>query len=91
MRLREPMSQLRPVTAATFDVLITLSEEPRKDGFKKDHIDVSNATAGDPTLFRKDNDDTRPMRLLTLATIPMRSSGRDEYALPLYRDAHAEV
>ena len=47
------MVNLRPVTAATFDVLITLSEEPRKDGFKKDHIDVSNATAGDPTFLDK--------------------------------------
>ena len=42
---------LLPVTAATFDVLITLSEEPRKDGFKKDHIDVSNATAADPVAL----------------------------------------
>ncbi|MYC40246.1 MAG: hypothetical protein F4X55_04445, partial [Candidatus Dadabacteria bacterium] len=44
-------SELRPVTADTFEVLITLSEEPRKDGFKKDHIDVSHATAGDPTFL----------------------------------------
>ena len=44
---------LRAVTAATFDVLITLSEEPKKDGFKKDHIDVTHATAGDPTLLDK--------------------------------------
>ena len=49
---------LRPVTEATFDVLITLSEEPRKDGFKKDQIDVSNATAADPVLIRKYTDDT---------------------------------
>ena len=44
-------SELRPVTADTFEVLITLSEEPRKDGFKKDHINVSHATAGDPTFL----------------------------------------
>ena len=42
---------LLPVTEATFDVVITLSEEPRKDGFKKDHIDVSNATAADPVAL----------------------------------------
>ena len=57
---------LRPVTAATFDVLITLSEEPRKDGFKKDHIDAANATAGDPSLLDKID-----------ATEAMASSGRD--------------
>ena len=51
-------SVLRPVTEATFDVAITLSEEPRKDGFKKDQIDVSNATAADPVLIRKYTDDT---------------------------------
>ena len=51
-------SVLRPVTEATFDVIITLSEEPRKDGFKKDQIDVSNATAADPVLLRKYTDDT---------------------------------
>ena len=48
---------LLPVTEATFDVVITLSEEPRKDGFKKDQIDVSNATAADPVLIRKYTDD----------------------------------
>ena len=53
-----PGDVLLPVTAATFDVLITLSEDPRKDGFKKDHIDASNATAGDPVLLRKYTDDT---------------------------------
>ena len=52
-----PGEVLLPVTAATFDVLITLSEDPRKDGFKKDHIDVSNAAAGDPVLLRKYTDD----------------------------------
>ena len=63
--------QLRPVTSATFDVLVTLSEDPRKDGFKKDHIDAANATAGDPTFLDKiDQTDT------------MQSSGRD---MMLYR------
>ena len=62
---------LRPITADTFDVLITLSEEPRKDGFKKDHIDVSNATAGDPSLLDK-----------MAGTDNMLSTGRDKM---LYR------
>ena len=48
-----PGDVLLPVTAATFDVLITLSEDPRKDGFKAAQIDVSNATAGDPVAFKK--------------------------------------
>ena len=37
---------LLPVKAATVDVVITLSEMPKE--FKKDHIEVSNATHGDP-------------------------------------------
>ena len=41
---------LLPVTEV-FDVLITLSEMPRKDGFKKDHIDASNATVADPVAI----------------------------------------
>ena len=70
-------SGLRPVTAATFEVLITLSEEPKKDGFKKDHIDVANATAGDPTFLDKimePSGDPSPTNL--------KSSGRD---MMLYR------
>ena len=43
-------ASLLPVTEA-FDVLITLSEMPRKDGFKKDHIDASNATVSDPVAI----------------------------------------
>ena len=64
-------NELRPVTAATFDVIITLSEEPRKDGFKKDHINVTNATAGDPTLLG-----------MIDVTNDMPSTGRDDM---LYR------
>ena len=65
---------LRPVTAATFDVLITLSEEPRKDGFKKDHIDAANATAGDPVFLDKMAESTEDDGMM--------SSGRD---MMLYR------
>ena len=58
---------LLPVTGATFDVLITLSEMPKKDGFKKDQIDVTNATAADPVAIAPmkvaeafdDNDDLK--------------------------------
>ena len=69
-------SVLRPVTAATFDVLITLSEEPKKDGFKKDQIDVSNATAGDPELLRKYTDDTTATDG-TVTEAGMLETGRD--------------
>ncbi|RKU19442.1 hypothetical protein C6500_10855 [Candidatus Poribacteria bacterium] len=69
-------SELRPVTADTFEVLITLSEEPKKDGFKKDHIDASNATAGDPTFLDKID------QTATDADPVMLSSGRD---MMLYR------
>ena len=62
---------LLPVTGATFDVLITLSEIPRKDGFKKDQIDVSNATAADPVAIE-------PIDEITSGGNEMRSSGRDE-------------
>ena len=73
-------SELRPVTAATFEVLITLSEEPKKDGFKKDHIDVTNATAGDPTFLDK-IPETRATAG-TFAAGDIASSGRD---MMLYR------
>ena len=66
---------LRPVTAATFDVLITLSEEPRKDGFKKDKIDVSNATAADPVFLDKIDETRASAGSFTSGDIA--SSGRD--------------
>ena len=66
---------LRPVTAETFEVIITLSEMPRKDGFKKDHIDVTHATAGDPTFLDK-------MAGAADIATGMVSSGRD---MMLYR------
>ena len=71
---------IRPVTATTFDVLITLSEEPKKDGFKKDHIDVSNATAGDPTFLDKMDETRASDGSFTAGDIA--SSGRDSM---LYR------
>ena len=38
-----------PVTAATVDVYILLSEKPK--AFTKDHVDVTNATWGDPVAL----------------------------------------
>ena len=71
---------LRPVTAETFEVLITLSEMPRKDGFKKDHIDVTHATAGDPTFLDKMDETRASAGTFTAGDIA--SSGRD---MMLYR------
>ena len=73
-------SKLRPVTAETFEVLITLSEEPRKGGFKKGHIDASNATAGDPTFLDKMDETCATAGSFTAGDIA--SSGRD---MMLYR------
>ena len=73
-------NELRPVTSDTFEVLITLSEEPRKDGFKKDHIDASNATAGDPTFLDKMAETRETDGSFTAGD--MASSGRD---MMLYR------
>ena len=73
-------SELRPVTVETFEVLITLSEEPRKDGFKKDHIDASNATAGDPTFLDKMDETRATAGSFTAGDIA--SGGRD---MMLYR------
>ena len=47
-----------PVTAATFDVVVTLSEEPKKDTFTKDRFSVDNATITKITFvgaFDEDN------------------------------------
>ena len=42
-QIRRSGNALLPVTEATFDVLVTLSEEPKKDTFTKDRFDISNA------------------------------------------------
>ena len=43
-QIRRPDDVLPPVTEATFDVIVTLSEEARKDTFTKDRFEISNAT-----------------------------------------------
>ncbi len=64
-------NELRPVTGANFDVIITLTEEARKGEFKKDKIEVSNATAADPVLL-----DMIPAPT-TISTTNLGASGRD--------------
>lgn len=47
--IRREIPSSIPVTAATLNVIITLSEMPKE--FKKDHIAVDNATHGDPVAL----------------------------------------
>ena len=42
--IERPGDVLLPVTEATVDVVVTLSEEPKKDTFTKDRFSVDNAT-----------------------------------------------
>ena len=55
--IRRASDPLLPVTAATENVIILLSEQPK--AFTKDHVDVTNATWGDPVALvaiPEDND-----------------------------------
>ena len=47
--IRREIPSSIPVTAATLNVIITLSEMPKE--FKKDHVAVDNATHGDPVAL----------------------------------------
>ena len=47
--IRRAADPLLPVTSATADVIILLSEKPK--AFTKDHVDVTNATWGDPVAL----------------------------------------
>ena len=47
--IRRASDPLLPVTAATENVIILLSEQP--NAFTKDHVDVTNATWGDPVAL----------------------------------------
>ncbi len=47
--IRRASDPLLPVTAATENVIILLSEQPK--AFTKDHVDVTNATWGDPVAL----------------------------------------
>ena len=47
--IRRASDPLLPVTAATENIIILLSEQP--NAFTKDHVDVTNATWGDPVAL----------------------------------------
>ena len=49
LSIRRASDPLLPVTAATENVIILLSEQPK--AFTKDHVDVANATWGDPVAL----------------------------------------
>ena len=88
--MRRAGAPLVPVTSATVDVVILLSEKPK--AFTKDEVDVSNATWGDPVALEpiphdedgvdnqlgNDNDDAGR----ALAADNMLSTGRDPMLYP---------
>ena len=49
LSIRRASDPLLPVTAATENVIILLSEKPK--AFTKDHVDVTNATWVDPVAL----------------------------------------
>ena len=49
LSIRRASDPLLPITAATENVIILLSEQPK--AFTKDHVDVANATWGDPVAL----------------------------------------
>ncbi len=49
LSIRRASDPLLPVTAATENIIILLSEQPK--AFTKDHVDVTNATWGDPVAL----------------------------------------
>ena len=73
-------ASLLPVKSSTVDVVITLSEPPKE--FKKDHVDVSNATWGDPVAVESIPEQTplsvsRPRSVFT-GSIPLRRGLYDQ-------------
>ena len=73
--IRRASDPLLPVTAATENVIILLSEQPKE--FTKDHVDAANATWGDPVALV-----AIPEVDVTEATDDMLSTGRDNKLYP---------
>ena len=82
--IRKASDPLLPVTAATENVIILLSEQPKE--FTKDHVDVTNATWGDPVALvaipedadGPDNSSAGPVNQAD----DMPSTGRDDKLYP---------
>ena len=78
--IRRASDPLLPVTAATENVIILLSEQPK--AFTKDHVDVTNATWGDlVALVAIPEDNDGPDNLGSNAD-DMPSTGRDDKLYP---------
>ena len=71
--IRRASDPLLPVTAATENVIILLSEQPK--AFTKDHVDAANATWGDPVALVA-------IPEVTGDTDAMLSTGRDNKLYP---------
>ena len=77
--IRRASDPLLPVTAATENVIILLSEQPK--AFTKDHVDVTNATWVDPVALVAST-----LKLIAddcgLSDEYMLSTGRDDKLYP---------
>ena len=79
--IRRAADPLLPVTAATVDVIILLSEKPK--AFTKDHVSVTNATHVDPVaLVAIDEDADGLDNDNSSAADNMPSTGRDNMLYP---------
>ena len=79
--MRRADDPLLPVTAATVNIIILLSEKPK--AFTKDHVDVSNATWGDPVALEPIPHDEDGVDNDVAATADNRlSTGRDPMLYP---------
>ena len=79
--IRRASDPLLPVTAATVNIIILLSEKPK--AFTKDHVDVSNATWGDPVALEPIPHDEDGVDNDVAATADNRlSTGRDPMLYP---------
>ena len=82
--IRRASDPLLPVTAATENVIILLSEQPK--AFTKDHVDAANATWGDPVALvaipeDADGPDNSSTDLVNQVD-DMPSTGRDDKLYP---------
>ena len=79
--IRRASDPLLPVKAATENVIILLSEQPKE--FTKDHVDVTNATWGDPVALVAIPDDANGLDNNPAFTVDnMDSTGRDDKLYP---------
>ena len=69
--IRRASDPLLPVTAATENIIILLSEQPK--AFTKDHVDVTNATWVDPVAL---------VAIAEVDQLSMLSTGRDNKLYP---------